>query len=113
MSEPRNLSRIIPLDRDLSVEVSVSESEVQKLSGSVLTTKLENGLALIRGAIRDLASEAAASIREIRDGVEIKEIEIEAGLGIQAEGTVYIAKGTGSANLKVKFTMKPISENKC
>ena len=103
----QELTKVIPLEGDLSVEVKLDQDALEKLSSDPLASKLGKGMALIRDAIQILAVEAAESARELRHKFDLTELEIEAGLGFQAEGNVFLVKGSGNANLKVKFKIKP------
>jgi len=39
--------------------------------------------------------------------VILEKAEVEIGIGFSAEGNIFIAKGKGSANLKVKLVLSP------
>jgi hypothetical protein len=39
--------------------------------------------------------------------MEVEIAEVEVGIGFSAEGNSFIAKGSTSANLKVKLVLKP------
>ncbi len=101
-----NVTAIVPFDQGLFVEVSVDSSQFEELSSRELPAKLGEGLTLLRNAIKAISLEAVEAIQEIKDRIEVTELEIEAGLGIKAEGNVYIVKGTSTANFKVKFKIK-------
>jgi hypothetical protein len=103
---PQTETIILPFDNGLCVEVTADRDAIVELSSKDLPSKLGEGLSGLRKAIREISAEAAGAISDIKDLLEITQLEIEVGLGVQAEGNFYVVKGTGSANFKVKFTVK-------
>ena len=54
------------------------------------------------------AVEPVASVwNELNRDLTIEQVEIEIGLGFEATGKLFIAQGTGKANLNFKLTVKP------
>ena len=39
--------------------------------------------------------------------MEIEQAEVEVGLNFEGQGNIYITKGKGGTNLKVKLVLKP------
>jgi hypothetical protein len=102
----QHFTEIVPFEKGIFVEVVIEEGRREELSKSKLPSKLGEGLAVLRTAIQAVACEAAEAIKQLRHQFDVPEIEIEVGLGITAEGNVYVVKGTSSANFKVKFSIK-------
>jgi hypothetical protein len=54
------------------------------------------------------AVEPVASVwSELNRDLSVEQVEIELGLGFEATGKLFIAQGTGTANLSFKLTVKP------
>ena len=45
--------------------------------------------------------------QELDQDMNIRQVEVELGIGFEAEGNLYITKAKGRANLTVKFTLSP------
>lgn len=102
---------IVPFDESLSIEVLVDENSPEPLSAVDISKKLGDAFLHVRKTLRFLAKEAIEAAKDLEQELKIEDLEIEAGLGIQAEGSVYIVKGSTNANFKVKFKIKPSTES--
>ena len=49
----------------------------------------------------------AAVYHELNKDLEVREAEVELGLGFEAEGNLYITRAKGNANLVVKLKLAP------
>jgi hypothetical protein len=45
-------------------------------------------------------------LKELREEVDLEQVEIELGLSFEAEGNIYITKANLGANLTVRMTLK-------
>lgn len=48
--------------------------------------------------------------RELNKDVEVREAEVEIGLGFEGEGRLFVAKAKGSANLLIRLKLAPKPE---
>jgi predicted regulator of Ras-like GTPase activity (Roadblock/LC7/MglB family) len=56
-------------------------------------------------APKQIAARAAERVEGAMDAAE--QVEIELALGFEAEGNLFLVKGTGNANISFKLTVKP------
>ena len=100
-------TKLIKLSDDLLVEVEMTEAPNQPKQISSATQKVNATIDEIKPLLLKAARPIVAVWEELNQELHIEQAEIELGLGFEAEGDLFIARGTANANLTVKLTLKP------
>jgi hypothetical protein len=100
-------TELIELQDGLLVEVQ-ADPEAQPrpiVAGSAqrVDAAIDQARALLLKAVEPVASVWGELNRELA----IEQVEIELALGFEATGRLFIAQGTGSANVRFKLTVRP------
>jgi hypothetical protein len=98
-------TKLIKLQDGTLVEVDVPGEEVQQISGS-LADKVDATLSNIKPILLKTCQPIVAALKDLRDAVDLEQVEIELGLSFEAEGNLYITKANLGANLTVRMTLK-------
>ena len=99
-------SQLIELEDGTFVEVEVGPGDVREISGS-MAQRVEATFASIKPTLVKVCRPIIETWQELNKDVEISHAEVELGFSFSIEGTVYLAKSKGDANLKVKLVLKP------
>lgn len=99
-------TKLIELEDGTLVEVEVPKSEAQQISGG-LADKVNGTIDKIETVLINAYRPVVAAWKEINQDLLVEQAEIEIGLSFEGEGNIYITKSKASANLTVKFTLKP------
>ena len=99
-------SKLIELEEGILVEVEVADDQVQKCAGGA-ADRVDQAMESIKPLIRKACQPVIEVWDELNQGLTISEAQIELGLGFAAEGGVFIAKGSASANLTITLTIVP------
>lgn len=99
-------TKLIKLDDGTLVEVEAKSNEVQAIAGNV-ARKVDESLDRVKPLLIRACRPVIAAWNELNQEMSIEQAEVELGLSFEAEGNVYIVKGTAAANLVVKLTLKP------
>jgi hypothetical protein len=94
------------LDNGLLVEVEAEEGAPHRIAASgakKFSVALDQAEDLLRKAVAPLT----AVWGELNRDMSIERAEISLALGFEAEGNLFLAKGTGSANITFKLTVRP------
>jgi hypothetical protein len=100
-------TRLIKLQDGSLLEVEVSSSESQQISGGSLAKKVEVTFDKMKPTLISLCRPVAEVWHELNNDMQVSQAEVEVGLSFSIEGDVYIVKSKADANLKVKITLKP------
>lgn len=96
--------KLIRLQDGILVEVDVPDDQLQRIAGGGMSERTIND-------IKPLLIKAITPItecwRELNDSLSVSEVQVEIGLGFEAEGNVFIAKGKTNASLTISLTLKP------
>jgi len=99
-------TKLIELSDGTLVEVSAAPGEVKEIAGSVADLVASNLLRL-----QDIVTKACRPVLraclDMSKDVKIEQAEVELGLNFEAEGNIYITKAKGTANLSLKFVIRP------
>ena len=57
--------------------------------------------------IKESIKPIVSAYETLNQDVVLEKAEVEIGIGFSAEGNIFIAKGEGSANLKVRLILSP------
>ena len=99
-------TKFIELRDGLLVEVATDEESVQQISAGAaerVEQAMDGAQALLKKAVQPVVS----VWDELNRDLTIEKVEIQLALGFEAEGNLYIARGTGSANINFTLTVSP------
>lgn len=100
--------KLIELDNGLMMEVDVPEDEIQMISGGDdLISKVESSMGTVENMLLQSVQPIINTYNALNQEVTLEKAEVEIGIGFSAEGNVFVAKGSASANLKVKLVLSP------
>ena len=98
-------TKLIKLKDDSLVEVEVSGDEVQQISGS-LADKVDATITKIKPMLIKTCQPIASAVKDLREDVDLEQVEVEVGFSFDAEGNIYITKAKFGANILVRMTLK-------
>src|SRR5713226_3510340 len=98
-------SKLIKLEDGTLVEVEVAGDEVQQISGG-LAEKVDATLNKIKPVLLKTCQPIVAAAKELREDIDLEQVEVEVGLSFDIEGNIYVAKTTFGANVLVRMTLK-------
>lgn len=102
-------TQLIELNDGLLVEVLLEKDLIEPIAGgeSKEIVKVDSSIDQVQGILLKASKPVLAVWEELNRDLIIEKAEIELGLGFEAEGNLFIAKGKGNANLTVKLILKP------
>jgi hypothetical protein len=100
-------SRLIKLEDGTLVEIDRPTAGVEEISGGALESIKDATIDKIEPLLERAVKPVAALYRKAHEGIEVREAEVELGIGFEAEGNLYITRAKGSANLVVKLKIGP------
>lgn len=103
-------SKLIELEDGVLVEIDKPTGEVQEISGGGADRIKDATIERINPIILKAAKPIAEVYKELNRDMEVRQAEVEPGLGFEAEGNLYITKAKGNANLVVKLILVPKQE---
>lgn len=98
-------SRLYALEDGTLVEVETQDNARQisvDVAGKIETTFEQS----IKPILQKTCTSVSQALKEIREGVNLEQVEIEMGLSFETEGNLYITKATVGANILVRMTLK-------
>ncbi len=98
-------SKLIRLEDGLLVEVEVTGSEVQQISGG-LAEKVDATMDKIKPVLLKTCQPIVAAVKGLREDVDLEQVEVEVGLSFDIEGNIYVTKAQFGANVLVRMTLK-------
>ncbi len=102
-------TKLIKLKQDgILVEVEAQENETRAISGGA-ADKVDSAMDKVKPIILKACKPVIEVWGELNKDLSLEQVEIELGLGFEAEGNLFVTKATGSANLTIKLTLKPKS----
>ena len=100
--------KLIELNNGLMMEVEVPESEIEMISGGdEMVSKVQASMGTVETMLIQSVEPIINTYNTLNQEVTLERAEVEIGIGFSAEGNVFIAKGSASANLKVKLVLSP------
>ena len=98
-------SRLIKLEDGTLVEVEVAGDEVQQISGG-LAEKVDATINKIKPVLLKTCQPIVAAVKDLREDIDLEQVEVEVGLSFDIEGNIYISKAKFGANVLVRMTLK-------
>lgn len=102
-------SQLIELQDGLLVEVEVPPDQVQRIAGG-LPEQVDESINAVHTLLLKACQPVVSVWSELNKDMSISGAEVELQLGFSAQGSVFLAKASGSANLKVKISISPKTE---
>ncbi len=91
------------MDDDLEIVEETQGGRATTLTG--IEEEVQTTYAKVKSAIKDIAEDIGAELRNIRAPARPKQVEMEFNVGISAQaGPIWILSGKGEYTLKVKMT---------
>ncbi len=97
---------LIQLEDDMLVEVEVPQDQVEQISGGV-PEPVDKAISSVQPILRKACRPVVAVWDELNREMSINNVEVELQLGFSAEGSVFLAKTRGNANLRIKLSISP------
>ncbi len=95
----------------LLIEVEVEESQIEKAAAfhSIrrVRTRMDAVMETVKGIVRPFSN----LWQELSQDVDLQEATVKLSIGVNSEGSFFVAKGGGSANLEVELKFKPRSRS--
>ena len=104
-------SKLIKLDDGTLVEVEVGGDAVQQISGG-LAEKVDATMNKIKPVLLKTCQPIVAAVKDLREDVDLEQVEVEVGLSFDVEGNIYITKANFGANVLVRMTLKKSGEGR-
>ena len=98
-------SKLIKLDAGTLVEVEVTGNEAQQISGG-FAEKVNATIDKIKPVLLRTCQPIVAAVKDLREDVDLEQVEVEVGLSFDVEGNVYVTKAQFGANVLVRMTLK-------
>jgi len=98
-------TKLIRLQDGILVEVDAKVGEAQQVSGG-FAEKVEAHFSEIKDIILKTCQPVINGINEVRQEVQLEQVEVEMGLSFEAGGDIYVAKASLGANVLVRMTLK-------
>jgi hypothetical protein len=99
-------TKLIEMEDGLLVEVEAPEDQVNPISGGV-PEQVGQAIDTVRPVLLKACRPVVSVWQELNKEMTIDNAEVELQLGFSAEGSVFLAKSKGSANLKIKLSISP------
>jgi hypothetical protein len=96
------------LDDGILIEVEATDDDIQQVS-SRAAEKIQQTLDKVQPLLVATCQPVIAALKEIGQDAEVDTAELELGFAFEGEGSLYITKFKGAANLIVRVSLKPHS----
>lgn len=99
-------TKLIELSDGLLVEVEAEDDAVQQIAAGAadrVDRALDGAQSLLKKAVQPVVS----VWDELNRDLAIEKVEIQLALGFEAEGNLFVARGTGNANINFKLIVSP------
>lgn len=100
-------TQLIELKDGLLVEVETPPDEAPKQIAARAAERVEGAMDAAHALLLKAVQPIASVWSELNRDLTIEKVEIELALGFEAEGNLFLVKGTGNANIRFKLTVKP------
>lgn len=98
-------TKLIKLEDGTLVEVEVASDEVQQIAGG-LAEKVDATMNKMKPILLKTCQPIVAAVKDLREDVDLKQVEVEVGLSFDVEGNIYVTKAKFGANVLVRMTLK-------
>ena len=105
------MKKLIELENGLLMEVEVAEGQdgIEQISGGgdEIVKRVQESLGTDEKMLLQSVQPVVNAYNTLSEEIVLEKAEVEIGIGFSAEGNIFVAKGSASANLKVKLVLKP------
>ncbi|MCI5128185.1 MAG: hypothetical protein D3907_06715 [Candidatus Electrothrix sp. AUS3] len=102
-------TKLIEMEDGLLVEVEVPQDQVNQIAGGI-PEQVDKAIDTVRPILLKACRPVVSVWQELNKEMTIDNVEVELQLGFSAEGSVFLAKSKGNANLKIKLSISPKSD---
>lgn len=102
-------NHLIELEGGLLIEVETPLDQVQQIAGG-MPEQVDKAIDSVRPLLLKVCQPLTAVWSELNKDMSISGAEVELQLGFSAQGSVFLAKASGNANLKIKLSISPKSD---
>ncbi|MCP4697589.1 MAG: hypothetical protein GY862_12175 [Gammaproteobacteria bacterium] len=99
-------TKLIELEDGTFVEVTIPGDQIEQISGGT-AERVDGAVDRIKPILLKTCKPIMAVWEELNKEMTIDQAEVELGIGFEAEGGLFVAKGKANANLTVKLILKP------
>ncbi len=100
-------TQLIELNDGLLVEVRSDPDDRPRQIVAGAASRVDGAMDQAQELLRKAVQPIASVWDELNRDLTIEQVEIELGLGFEATGKLFIAEGTGKANVNFKLTLRP------
>lgn len=100
-------SKLFKLEDGTLVEIEAPAGQAAEIAGGAYDRIKDATIDQIKPLILKAAKPLAEVYQELNKAMEMREAELEMGLGFEAGGNFYITQAKGNANLKIKLKLAP------
>ena len=99
-------TKLIELSDGLLVEVEAEDDTVQQIAAGA-ADRVDQALDGVQGLLKKAVQPVVSVWDELNRDLAIEKVEIQLALGFEAEGNLFVARGTGKANINFKLIVSP------
>ena len=100
-------TELIELQDGLLVEVQANPQDEPKQIVAGAADRVDGAMERARELLLRAVEPVAKVWDDLNRNLTIEQVEIELGLGFEATGKLFVAQGTGKANVNFKLTVRP------
>lgn len=100
-------TQLIELRDGLLVEVEASPDEAPRQIAAGAAERVKGAMDAAGELLLKAVDPVASIWEDLNRNLTIEQVEIDLALGFEAEGNLFLVKGTGNANVNFKLTVKP------
>lgn len=89
------------------IEVEATERERELIADAGVDERVENAIDSVRPVLLKACKPVIEVWKELNQEMTLGEAKVTLGLGFSANGNVFIASGSASANLTLSLTLEP------
>lgn len=104
-------TQLIELEDGLLVEVQANPEDGPRQIVAGAADRVDGAMDKARELLLKAVDPVASVWNEMNRDLTIEQVEIQLGLGFEATGKLFVAQGTGKANVVFKLTVRPTQES--
>ncbi|MBM0417627.1 CU044_2847 family protein [Aeromonas veronii] len=101
------MNKVIYSDDGIGFEVSVNEQDAYEISSQGGSISLDN----LESLLKKITKPFTSVYEELNKDIEIESAKISIGIKVGVQGSFFIAKSTGEANIGLELTMRTKNES--
>ena len=100
-------TELIELGDGLLVEVHAAQDRGPRALSASAAERVEGALDEARELLLKATQPVAEAWDDLNEKLKVDKVEIHLALGFEAQGNLFLVKGTGNANITFKLTVSP------